>query len=37
MATKTFTGACLCRKVKYKIELPANEPLPKVCLLLYAT
>jgi hypothetical protein len=30
MATKTLTGACLCGKITYAIDLPATEPNPKV-------
>ncbi|KAL2859529.1 Mss4-like protein [Aspergillus pseudodeflectus] len=32
MATKTLTGACLCGKITYAIDLPATEPNPKVVL-----
>ncbi|KAL4924854.1 GFA family protein [Aspergillus undulatus] len=30
MATKTLTGACLCGKITYAIDLPSSEPNPKV-------
>ncbi|KAL2823828.1 Mss4-like protein [Aspergillus cavernicola] len=32
MATKTLTGACLCGKITYAIDLPATEPTPKIIL-----
>ncbi|KAL5355521.1 Mss4-like protein [Aspergillus floccosus] len=32
MADQTLTGACLCRNITYRIDLPASEPTPKVIL-----
>ncbi|KAI9367303.1 Mss4-like protein [Aspergillus egyptiacus] len=32
MATKTLTGACLCGKITYAVDLPATEPTPKIVL-----
>ncbi|GAD98045.1 DUF636 domain protein [Paecilomyces variotii No. 5] len=32
MSTKTYTGACLCSKIKYRIDLPADQPVPKIVL-----
>ncbi|KAL2867639.1 GFA family protein [Aspergillus lucknowensis] len=32
MATKTLTGACLCGKITYALDLPASEPNPKLVL-----
>ncbi|KAF9884740.1 hypothetical protein FE257_001302 [Aspergillus nanangensis] len=28
----TLTGACLCRNITYRIDLPESEPIPKVVL-----
>lgn len=30
MAKTTLTGACLCQAITYRMELPENEPTPKV-------
>ncbi|KAL3469940.1 Mss4-like protein [Aspergillus californicus] len=32
MSTRTLTGACLCGKITYAIDLPATDPNPKVIL-----
>lgn len=32
MAQSPLTGACLCRAITYRIELPESEPTPKVVL-----
>jgi len=32
MGSKIFTGACNCGKIKYKVELPESEPLPKLII-----
>lgn len=30
MASKSLTGACLCGKITYRVDLPADAPSPKV-------
>ncbi|KAL4912859.1 Mss4-like protein [Aspergillus aurantiobrunneus] len=32
MSTRTLTGACLCGKITYAIDLPASEPNPKIAI-----
>ncbi|KAE8394095.1 Mss4-like protein [Aspergillus alliaceus] len=32
MAAKSLTGACLCQKITYRIDLPADTPTPKVAI-----
>ncbi|GMF86220.1 unnamed protein product [Aspergillus oryzae] len=31
MASKSLTGACLCGKITYRVDLPADAPSPKDC------
>ncbi|KAE8398928.1 Mss4-like protein [Aspergillus pseudonomiae] len=32
MAEKSLTGACLCGKITYRVDLPTGTPSPKVAL-----
>jgi len=32
MAPQIYTGACLCGKIKYRVDLPGATPVPKVLI-----